>query len=463
MIRVPLATNSYQSRSRPLSSQRLVNLFGEVQPDDAKAKIPLFGTPGLVRHATAGDGPIRGLHVMKGALYAVSGTSLYRIMQDGTASRLGPVSAASDVVSLADIGTQLIIAGGGRADVYNGTTVSPVTDPDFPGASAVAVLDSFGIFVSPSSGKFGVSKINDLTDYDALDYATAESSPDDLVTVAVDHREVWLFGTGSIEVWQNTGAADFPLERLAGATVERGTAAAGSVAKLDGSLFWLGDDRLIYRAEGYTPKRVSQHAIEGAISSYARVDDAVAFGYVQGGHAFYVLTFPTADATWVYDAATGLWHERQSGTAGRWRAQCSAAAYGKVFVGDCQDGRIYALDPDAGTEDGATIVRSATSPPVHASGARAIAKRFELECEVGVGLVDGQGADPQAMLQWSDDGGFTWSAEHWRSLGALGDRRRRAVWTRLGQFRQRVWRVTITDPVPVTIYGALSDIEGGNA
>jgi len=461
--RIPFATNSYRSRSLPVSGQRLVNIFPEVQPDDAKGKLVLFGSPGLTRFATAGIGPVRGLHIAKEVLYAVSGSSLYRIDAAGIATQLGPVTAGGAQVAIADIGTQIIIAGGGSADVWDGTAVLPIADEDFPGAVAVATLDGFAIFVEPNSGRFGVSAINDLTAYDALDYATAESAPDDLLTLIVDHREVWLVGSRSIEIWTDTGAADFPLERLQGANIERGTAAAGSVAKCDGSVFLLGDDRLVYRVEGYIPKRISHHAIEAAISSYPVVSDAESLVYAQGGHTFYALTFPSAPdggATWVFDAATGFWHERQSGLAGRWLGRGAAQVYGKVLIGDSQSGAIFALDPDASSDDGAALIRSATSAPMHAQGRRAIAHRIELDFDMGHGLTPGQGSDPQAMLQWSDDGGRSWSPERWASMGAVGEYRRRAVWTRCGSFRERVWRVTVSDPVPFVLLAANIDVEG---
>ena len=458
MIRVPLATTSYQSRSRPLSSQRLVNLYPEVQPDDAKGKLALFGAPGLRRFATLPKGPVRGLHAMGGSLLAVGGDTLYSISSTGSVKALGTVGIGSMPVAITDNGTQLAVASGGAVYVYASGSVTQVGAGVLPSVTGMAFLDGYGIWIE-ASGRFGISHINDLTQWDALDYATAESSPDGLMAVAVDHREVWLIGERTIEIWQNTGGADFPLERMSGAVLERGTAAAGSVARMDGSVLWLGDDRIVYRATQYTPQRISTHAIEAAISGYDRVDDATAFSYAQDGHTFYVLTFPSAGATWVYDAATSLWHERQSGDAGRWRAQHSAIAYGLTLVGDCQDGRIYAIDRDVYTEDGAVIVRMACSPPVHASGARAFAHLFALDMEVGAGLPDG--SDPQVMLQWSDDGGRTWGSEQWRSAGKAGEYRRRVTWSRLGTFRERTWRVTITDPVPVCIIAAMSEIEGG--
>jgi hypothetical protein len=458
--RIPFASNSYTSRSLPISAQRLVNVYPEIQPDDAKGKLPLFGCPGLDRFATLPAGPVRGLYEWKGVLYAVGGGGLYRVAGNGAATLLGAVGGDSAAARMLDNGDQLAIVSGGGVSVWDGAAMAAASIPAAALVDDMAFLDGYGVWIERSTGRFGVTALNDFTTADALDFATAESSPDGLQAVLVDHREVWLIGAKTCEIWTNTGAADFPLERLQGANIERGTAAAASAAKFDGSITWLGDDRIVYRAEGYTPKRISHHAMEAAVSGYETVSDAYAFVYAQGGHTFYVLTFPSANATWVYDAATGFWHERQSGLSGRWKVQGVASCYGKVFVGDAETGAVYALDPDTYDASGAPLIRSATSAPMHAQGKRAIAHRVELDFDTGRGRTTGQGEDPQAMLQWSDDGGRTWSSERWVSMGRIGEYRRRAVWTRLGSFRERVWRVTVSDPAPFVLIAANIDIEG---
>lgn len=458
--RIPFATNSYQSRSLPVSAQRLVNVYPEIQPDDAKGKVPLFGCPGLTRFATLAGGPVRGLYCWGGSLYAVGGGGLYRVTSGGTATLLGAVGAATGPVRMLDNGDQLATVSDGAVCVWDGSAMTAASIPAASSVDDMGFLDGYGVWLERATGGFGVTALNDFTTSDALDFATAESSPDAGQAIIVDHREVWIIGERTAEIWTNTGAADFPLERLQGANIERGTAARWSAAKFDGTVTWLGDDRIVYRAEGYTPKRISHHAMEAALSSYETVSDAYALVYAQDGHTFYALTFPSANATWVYDAATGFWHERQSGLSGRWKVQGVASAYGKVFVGDAETGAVYVLDPDACSADGFPLIRSATSAPMHAQGRRAIAHRVELDFDMGRGLTTGQGEDPQAMLQWSDDGGRTWSSERWVSMGRIGEHTRRAVWTRCGSFRERIWRVTVSDPSPFVLIAANIDIEG---
>jgi len=453
-MRIPLAVNSYQARSKPLSAQRLVNLYPETSPPDAKSRVVLIGTPGLALFATVGTGPVRGLQRMNNVLYAVSGIEVYKIAADGTATKLGDVTG-SGPVSMADNGSQLVIVGDGKGWVCDGVTVVRITDPDFPPPSSVAWVDGYHVFTRVDTGQFFISSLYAATTYDALDYATAESLPDNAVAVFVDHREVWVFGEHSVEVWFNSGNATFPFERVTGASLERGCGGRYTIAKVDNSVFWLGEDNIVYRADGYTPVRISTHAIEYAIAKAG--GQPRGWTYTQEGHAFYVLSY--ADATFVFDATVGLWHERQSHNLARWRVDCGQVCYGQNLVGDHETGQVYALDLDTYSENGAVMVRVATSPPIHADGKKFTMAFFEIEIESGAGLASGQGADPQVMLEWSDDGGATWSNEHWTSMGQRGDFSHRPIWRRLGQAVSRIMRVTIAEPIKVAIIAANTDVK----
>lgn len=465
-MRVPLATQSYRARALPLSAQRLVNLYPEIQPPDAKSKLVLYGTPGLRLFGEAGNGPIRGAHVMNDQLYVVSGSGVYLVDGSGIGTLLGTVGGLGHC-PMSDNGTQLAICtpdDSGKAYIATATTLNQITDPDFPQVSSVDYLDGYFIFTILDSDEFIISAIRDGTAYDALDFATAEASPDKLLACLADHRELWMFGTNSIEVWQNTGANNFPFERISGAVLEKGCGARDSVAKLNNAVFWLGNDLIVYRALGFVPERISTHAIEYALSKYGRTDDAFAHTYTQEGHFFYCLTFPSAGASWVYDPENQFWHERESRGLGRWRVNDIVSCYGQVIGGDLSSGKLYAIEMDTYSEDGTAIVRSAVSPPLHADGKRAIMRSFEIEVECGVGLTTGQGSDPQAMLDWSDDGGKTWSNQLSRSIGAIGAFTRRVKWNRLGQFRTaRVVRVAISDPIKVAIIAANTEIEAGTS
>jgi hypothetical protein len=389
----------------------------------------------------------------------------------GTIANDGPVS-------MADNGTQLFIACNGPSYIYNNSTLAygQITDPDFPGAVTVSYLDGYFVFIEPNSQKVWVTQLLDGTSIDPLDFASAEGDPDGLVSSIVDHSEVWLFGTNSVEVWYNAGNADFPLQRIQGAFNEIGCAATFSVAKLDNGLFWLGADArgkgIVYRANGYTGVRVSTHAVEWQIQQYANIADATAYTYQQDGHAFYVLSFPSANATWVYDVATQAWHERagfSNGAFTRQRAATQMFFSDNTIVGDYQNGKLYAYDLALYADDDQTQrwLRSWRALPSGQNNLKRVANHtLQLDCESGVGLNTGQGSDPQVMLRFSDDGGHTWSRERWSSMGAIGMYGKRVFWRRLGmtqKIRDRVYEISGTDPVPIYIMGAELHLSGTNA
>lgn len=468
---------SYTARSKTFDAQRCVNLYPEMSqsgPGPSKSVAALIGTPGLALWASLAGGGVRGLLRFNATTaIAVCGTNVYRLATTGAATLLGVISAGDGPVSMASNGAVVMLVTGQFGYFVDPAagTVTPITDTDFLGADRVDYLDGYFVFNRPGTGRFQITQLLG-TDIDGLDFATAEGSPDNLVSLIVDHRELWVFGESTTEVWFNSGNADFPLERIQGAFIEQGCAAKHSVAKMDNTVYWLtADDRgqgMVQRAQGYQPQRVSTHALEYAIAGYSRIDDAVASTYQQEGHSFYVLTFPTASKTWVYDASTNLWHERAwrnpaDATLNRHRAQCHMAFAGENIVGDWEAGNLYRLDLDAYTDNGAFIPRVRSCHHLAADYKWQFFHALQIDMEPGVGLPVGQGSDPQAMLRWSDDGGFTWSHELWASIGKIGERRTRVRWRRLGKSRDRVFEVTITDPVKVVIVGASAEVSAGSA
>jgi hypothetical protein len=376
---------------------------------------------------------------------------------------------------MSDNGTQIFVAANPQGYIYNTNTnaFGQITDPDFPGAVTVGYLDGYFVFNQPNSQSIWITALLDGTSIDPLDFASAEGSPDGVVGLIVDHREVWVFGVNSVEVWYNSGAADFPLQRIQGAFNEIGCAAPYSIAKMDNGVFWLGKDArgqgIVFRANGYTGQRISTHAVEWQIQQYADFSDAIAYTYQQDGHSFYVLIFPSANTTWVYDAATQAWHERAGWVNGAWtrhRSNCQAFYNNDVVVGDFENGNIYAFDSDvyADHDRPQRWYRSWRALPAGQNNLKRTAQHeLQLDCETGVGLVTGQGSDPEVMLRWSDDGGHTWSYEHWKKMGKIGEFGYRTIWRRLGmtdKIRDRVYEVSGTDPVRLYIMGAELRVSG---
>lgn len=484
MARIPFIGPAYLSRSLNMNAQRCVNLYPEMD-QTGKNVFALYGTPGLTLKVTVGSGPIRALYAGETYLYAVSGNTVYYIDTSWVATALsGTLNTSTGTVAIDENTTQLILADGG--DIYTSTlptgAITAVSDPDVPASpSRVTVLDGYAITDNVGTGKFYISSVNDATAWDALDFATAEGAPDDILSVLADHRELWLFGVKTTEVWYNSGNSDFPFERIQGAFIEQGCAAKHSVAKMDNAVFWLsGSDRgdcIVYKALGYQPKRISTHAVEYAISNYATISDAIGWTYEEEGHAFYVLTFPTGNATWVYDAATELWHERAymnqaTSVLGRHRANAHAYFNRAHAVGDFENGKIYQQDLDVYADNSDYIKRLRAAPVIaDKSDLNTIFHhRLQIDMETGVGLVSGQGSDPQVIMRYSNDSGHTWSNEIWGSAGLytggggnLGEFGRRVIYRRLGRGRNRVYEVSMTDPVKCVLIGAHLHASGGAA
>ena len=462
------AVNSYKSRALPLSAQRCINYFAEVAPKDAKTQVVMYNAPGTKAFGDGGlVGAVRGEKVMAGVLYIVAGNTLYSIDSVGAATSLGTINTHVGMVSMAvnrASPQELCFVDGVEGWTYDTSAgLVQITDGDFTAADTVAFQDGYFIFNRAGTSIFFISAINDGQSYDALDFADAEGSPDKVVAVFSNHRELWVFGEETIEVYLNSGNSDFPFERIQGAYLERGCAAAFSIAEDDNTLFWLGDDGIIYRASGYTPQRISTHAIEEEIRKFSSISDAVAYFVTISGHKFYHLTFPTGKKSFVYDVSTGLWHERESFGSNYWRSGTTyARAYGKDIVGDAFQGRLGELDMDTFAEYGTTMQGILTGPPVHSDRKRIFHNKFELDIESGVGLTSGEGSDPQMWMDYSDDGGRTFSLRKpFRSMGKLGEYQARLRWTRLGMARNRIYRVTVADAVKRSIVGTHLDADMG--
>lgn len=478
-MKTPILGGFYVARSVNAAADRCINLYPEAVPQGGKEAAFLSRCPGLRLLLTLTGGAIRGEHSFGDYLYVVAGGFLYKIDSAYNSEVLGSISG-SGLVSMDDNGTQLFVAANPDGYIYNSSTLelAQITDEDFPGASVVQYIDGYFLFIEPDSQRFWITSLLDGESIDPLDFASAEGAPDGLIGLLVDHREAWLFGNRSVEVWYNSGASDFPFERIQGAFIEQGCAAEFSPVQLDNSVFWLGSDErgqgIVWRANGYTPVRVSTHAIETAINDYDTISDAIGYSYQQEGHSFYVLTFPSGNATWVFDVATGLWHERaymvpRTGQLIRHRSNCHEFFNGEHIVGDYENGNLYALDLSTYDDNGDAQkwLRAWRALPTGANNLnRTFHHSLQLDCQTGVGL-DGendpndpdyvQGSDPQVILRWSDDGGHRWSNEHWRSMGKIGETGRRVIWRRLGsteRLRDRVYEVSGTDPVKIAVMGA---------
>jgi hypothetical protein len=472
---IPFIGPSYQARSLNVDAQRALNCYVEMDNASPRAPLALYGTPGLRRVATATNGlGCRGAIAEGGYAWLVIGAYVYRMDSSYNLTSLGTIGTSANPVGLASNGLELLIVDGASGWIVNvaAATLTQITDVDFPsGVKRATYQDGYFIVCGDDSEQFYISQLLNGGSWDGLDVASAQGAPDNTIGVISDHRELWLFGNTSAEIWINTGNADFPFERTGNAFVEEGCASAATVAKADNTVFWLGaDDRgsgIVWRANGYTPIRISTHAVETAFAGYT-LSDAWAMTYQQEGHSFYVLTFPTSGKTWVYDAATQLWHERgyrntTTGAIGQWRGAGHCLLGGLHIVGDYADGRIYVLDLDYYTDDGDAIVRLRAAQTKAQLQSRLFYSSLQVDMETGVGLVSGQGSDPQLMLRYSSDGGHTWSSLKTATVGKIGEYSARCKFGRLGAGRNRVFEISMSDPVKFAVMGAIVDAEEGSA
>jgi hypothetical protein len=444
MPQVQLPIASYAEAS--VAPQRLVNVYAEQTP--GKQPVALQGAPGIAPLTPLGVGPGRGLFVMRGSLYAVSGTNLYRVSDTGATTLQGTLPGSS----------KLMFAGNGQDIVfdngwyYSAGATALISDPDFPAVSAVDFIDGYVVYTQTGTQTWGCSALYDATDYSALDISTAERAPDDLVTLKVDHRQVVLFGQTTTELWWNAAAAGagFPFELISGGVIEYGIMGRHAVAKQDNSLLWLAHDRTIRRLQGVTPLRVSQHAVERKLSSYARVDDCEAFPLNWNGHLMVVFRFPTAGATWVFDVTTGEWHERATYGFNHWDVVDTAECYGKVFVQQASTGAIGYLSDSVNSEFGTTRRWEWTYPQVYSENRMQRFARLEVVAAAGGAPL---GVAPMMGLDISNDGGNTWQTLPPRAMGLTGDYDHVIRWNRLGRSRDRVFRCFVDSaatPIRIT-------------
>lgn len=473
-MKIPFVGPAYQARSLNANAQRAVNCFLELDNSNPRVPLALYGTPGTVLRFTLGASPVRGCIKQGAYSYWVAGSKVCRVDSAYAAIELGTIGTATGQVGMASNGTEVLIVDGVGGWLATSSALTEIVDPDFPaGVTRCTFQDGFFIVAGDGSQRFYINESpNAGSNWNGTDFSSAEGSPDNTIGLISDHRELWLFGSDSAEIWVNTGNSDFPFERSGNTFIELGCAAASSIDKLDNTVFWLSaDDRggpMVQRAQGYSPVRISNHALEHAMQGYGTISDAFAYTYQQEGHGFYVLTFPTADATWVYDAATGEWHERawrnpSLNTLHRHRSSCHVYFNGEHLVGDFETGNVYALDLDAYTDNGDPILRlRATQCLDSKDGARLFYEDMQVDMETGVGLATGQGSDPLLMMRYSNDGGHTWSNQKTKSVGRVGEYGARVKFGPSGSGRNRVWEISMTDPVKFAVFGAFSRFTKGS-
>jgi hypothetical protein len=469
---INFALNSYKARSGYASAERLVNCYAEPNPVTSPFKNSVYGTAGLSTWKdTTNPFGIVAMQVMGDNLYVViANGNVYAINASKTMTLLGTIPIVITSAIITNNGTQVTILVNGGTAYYctsSAASLTQITDGDYQLSDSVATLDGYTVFTKQQGRTFQWSTLNNTSAYAALDTQTVEADSSNIVRVAMNNLELWFFKENITEVYYDSARPGYIFDRKEGVFLQKGCAAKLSVSSLDGSFFFLGNDRIVYQTVGYQLSAISTFPISQEIETYSVISDAFGFCYTQGGHKLYCLTFPTEGKTWEYDITTQLWHERTSIGAdqqeGRWRANCHAFFAGVNLVGDFQNGKIYQIDENAYTEDGTSILRTAITSTIFQNYGRANINRFILMMDTGTGIATGQGSDPQLMLRSSTDGGKTYSFEQWEPIGASGDYFKEVFWSNLGFGRSFIIQIKMSDPVKFAIVGALVDAQLGDS
>ena len=481
---------AYTGRAKTAAAERCVNLFLEhVETPESKSPAVLLGTPGTSVFATLDTAPcVRGLwqEPQTLRLFAVASNILYEIGSGGAVTSRGtfaePAGLASDV-SMRSNGTQLVISSNGAGYLFtlSSNTLQqinlanfPFVNSNVPGAqgfpttSQFEFFDSYLIALSSGTQQFFWSFVNDAQDWSALNFASKSAWPDNLISMILNQRLLWLMGSQRSEVWYDDGVD--PFSRVQGAQIETGIIAQSSLHRQDSTICWLGGDErgqgIAFKANGYQAQRISNHSVEYEWSQYGSMSDCIAWGEQHGGHLWSVFTFPSGDATWVFDHSTNGWHQRAwldpvNGGLHQHLARNHVFAFGKHLIGDRQSGNIYQHSLNIYTDSGNPIKR-VRSCSVFQEHKWIYYRSLDLYCTAGQGLVTGQGSDPIVTLRMSDDGGFIWGNEISTGMGKMGDYSYRTQWRRLGRSRDRVFEISTSEPIPIAFTDAYLEAAGTN-
>lgn len=470
MARFGFCNGTYTSLSPETDAEECFNFYAEnPESPGAKTSVALYPTPGKHLYCPLSGPSVRGEFDFQGMFFAVSGSNFYQITDNGdgtgTAAILGAVASDNNPVSFTAAVNQILFCSAGTMYVWNFSTSTFTTIPISTlflstGVSQVTYIDGFFVALFTNSNAFQISDPDDATTWPLTNVQEISVYGDNVVGMVTAYRQIGFLGGKQSAFYYDAGTPLTPLSPVSGGFIEQGEAATYSGVFMDNSVFWLGKDSrgagIMWRANGYTPQRVSTFATEYAWSKYSTISDAISFTYQEEGHTFLIVYFPTANATWVYDAAAQQWHRRGFWNGGFYtadRSRCHAYAFGKHLVGDWATGNIYWQSIQFSDDFGNPIVRTRIAPTITTELERMFHHKLQLDCEPGLGpnMIDGQG-NPEAqqvIMSFSNDCGKSWSNQQARSLGLVGEYQKRVIWNRLGSARQRTYKITTTSALRI--------------
>jgi hypothetical protein len=452
---------SYVASSPAIDCEKSFNLFPEVinvPGTKPKTRIALRRKPGLKLLQTLPDSPGRGKFSIDGRDFAVAGGSFFELLTPTSSTMWGSIPYGTSPVQMECNTTQIGLLADGLFYLFTlaTNTFQAITGQDGLPANAIslAAIDTYFLLLGGNSNEFGLSGPLDGTTWSGLDFGSSEE-PDNAVAILNLHLYLWIFGEQDTIVFEDTGASDFPFQRVPGSQIEQGCGATNSPCVADNTVFWLGNDArgpaVAYRANGFDPARVSTDAVEEAWQGYATTADCVTYPYQEKGHLFVMWHFPTAGTTWAYDIACGMWHNRglwnpNTAAFGPELARFHSFCFGKHLVLDYSSGNVYEQSTAFATDAGAAIRWIRAAPVVNKEGDVLFFSYFQADMETGGGLPGGGVA--QVMLRWSDDNGENWCTPRQTGMGAIGQTKARVIVWRNGSSRNRAYELSGTDPVP---------------
>jgi hypothetical protein len=483
---IPLAGNHGIARSTIESNQITLNLYAEVTKD-GKVPVPLYRCPGLKTSVDLGGLQRSNGALFDGKIFFVVGSKLKSIDSNEAITEVGTINSTSGRVSIIEGQTYLMLVDGQNGYAYDGTTLSAITDVDFPAEQTpplevnhVTYKDGFFCVVAKDTGDYYVSAAEDPTSWEGLDFENAEGRPDLLKTIHASDDFLYLFGEYSTEAHYNAGDPVFPFRRAQGGVSSWGVHAEWSLAEGDNAVFYLGQIReggiAVCKTMGARVEVISTPEIADEINKLGTTSDAFGFCYMQRSHHFYVLTFPQSKKTFTFDITTGLWATRGTKDLGRWRPNGHGYFNNKHYVGDILGGQFYTLDLETYTDGDDWLECKRITAPIHKDYRPMTFHELILDLEGGVGGSDlnpepdfvewtedevmewtlddymewqtqerSVDNNPAIMMRYSDDGGKTWSSELVAQIGNIGNYKYKAVWYQLGESYERIFEFRTTD------------------
>ena len=476
MSRVNLFGLGTLSKSRAITAQRRINCYVEPRKEIDRTAFALIGRPCLTAFVTTlGGNPSRGMWAVNSLttplLFTVHSGTLYSINNAGVTSVIGTIGTTSGDVSMADDGTYLVLVDGTNGWVYNMLVpagLNQIVDGNFTTSpKTVTWQDQYFIVTSGASKQFQLSQISPSVDpmvWPAIQINFTGSGADSLQAGISDHSILNLYARTYTEYWQNAGSPDFPFAKIPGSAQEFGLNAPFSLSKFDNSIVGLFQNsmggRNVSRMHGFQLNKISDQDIDDILTGYTDTADAKAHSFMNGGHPFYVLGLPTADATWVYDGLPNAWSEWTDSDGSRFWGNKFAKFVNRLCVSDYRNGNIYQYDSTVFTDNGSMVPFEVVSKHIWDDDKYLGISQLHVDIESGVGTLTE--TDPVIDLLVSKDGGNSFTSVGFSEMGAIGELTKRVVWNSLGAAQDWVLKLRITDSVKRVLTGASAEIYGGS-